>query len=61
MGADLQVPWHPVRQLLGVFRYLVVEIDGGGVLQKVVLLVNSLHHLGMAMAHADRDDAGKSL
>lgn len=60
-AAYLEVPWHPIGQLLGVLRNLVVEIDGGGVLQELVLLVHSLHHVGMAVAHADRDDASESL
>jgi hypothetical protein len=60
-AADLEVPWHPVSQLLGVLRNLVVEVDGGGVLQELVLLVHSLYDVGMAVAHADCDDASESL
>lgn len=32
---DLQVSRHPVSQLLGILSDLVVQIDGGGVLQGV--------------------------
>lgn len=42
---DLQVAGHVVRQLLGVLRNLVVQVDGGGVLQPLLLLLYGCQHL----------------
>lgn len=57
----LEVSRHLVRQLLGILCYLVVEVDGGGVLQQLVLLVDSCNHLGVAVTNAHGHDACKGL
>ena len=58
---NLEVAGHAVCQFLGKLCDLVVQIDGGGVLQQVCLVHNSLHHLGVAMSHADSHDARECL
>jgi len=57
----LEVPWHLLCQFLGVLCDLVVEIDGGGVLEQLALPVDGRDHLGMTVAHAHGDDPGKRL
>jgi len=60
-GGYLEVAGHPVGQLLGEQGHLVVEVDGGGVLQQVVLLVDRLHHAVVAVAYTHRHNPRKTL
>ena len=53
----LQVPGHHVRQLLAVERDLLVEVDGGRVLDALELLNDGVDDLGVAVSCADRHDA----
>ena len=57
----LEVPRHLGCQLFGVLCDLVVEVDGGCVLEQLALFVHSCHHLRMTVAHAHRHNPGKRL
>ena len=57
----LEVTRHFCRQLFGVFCHLMVEVDGGAVLQKGVLPMKGLHELGMAMTQRYGHNSGKSI
>ena len=57
----LEIAWEPVSQLLCVQGYLGVQVDGRRVLQQLALALDCIHHLGVAVPHADRDNARKRL
>jgi len=48
-------------QLLCILCNLIVEVDVGGVLEQMILLVHCLNNLRMAMTHTNCDNASKSL
>mmetsp|Transcript_841 Transcript_841/g.2617 ORF Transcript_841/g.2617 Transcript_841/m.2617 type:complete len:380 (+) Transcript_841:217-1356(+) len=50
-----------IGELLGKVRHLVVQVDGGGVLNELVLLVHGLHELWVGVTHTDGDDAPKGV
>ena len=58
---DLEVAGQPVSELLCVQRYLGVQVDGGGVLQQLALALHRINHPGVAVPHADCDNACKRL
>jgi hypothetical protein len=57
----LQISGHPVGELLGIFRNLVVQVDGGGVLQACALLLYRCDYLWVAVSDAHRHNASKGL
>ena len=59
--ADLEFTRHLCGQLLGVLRHVRVQINRGGMLQQFVLFPGRLHHIGVTMADANRDDATKRI
>ena len=59
--AYVQVARQRRCQLLGIFCYLIVEVDVGCMLQQMVLPVYGCYHLWMTVTHADGDNAGKYL
>lgn len=59
--AHLEIARHAVCELLGVFSDLVIEVDGGGVLQKLVLRLYCCHNLRVTVPHAHSHDASESL
>ena len=59
--AHLQIAWKPVCELLGVLGYLVVQVDGSGVLEPFILLIHRSLHLGVTVPHTDCHDARKCL
>ena len=59
--ADLEVAGHAVGQFLAVLGDAGMEIDGGNVLEPVVLLVDSGEDLGVTVADGNGDDAAKGV
>mmetsp|Transcript_26074 Transcript_26074/g.83188 ORF Transcript_26074/g.83188 Transcript_26074/m.83188 type:complete len:221 (-) Transcript_26074:8-670(-) len=53
----LEVPGHAGSELLCILADLRVEVDGGRVLQELVLLHHGVHHLWMAVTDANGDDS----
>ena len=58
---DLEVARHARRELLGVERDLGVQVDRRRVLQPARLRLDGGDDVGVAVADADGDDAGKGL
>lgn len=50
-----------VHKQARVGRYLVVKVDGGGVLQPVLLVPDGLQHSRVAVPHAYRHDPRERL
>ena len=61
MRACREVAGQARGELLGIFCDLVVEVDGGGMLQAVVLRVDRGHYPRVAVPHAHRHDARERL
>lgn len=49
--SHLEVARHLISELLGIFCNLVVQVDGGRVLQQLILAVDSSYNLGVAVAN----------
>lgn len=57
----LQVSWKPVSELFGKLRNLIVEVNGGCMLQQRILLVHCLHDFVVTVPHAHCHYSSKTL
>ena len=58
---DFEFAGHLRGELLGIQRDLRVQIDRGGVVDRLVLPVRGLHHFRVAVPDADGDDAAEAV
>ncbi len=58
---NLEFAGHLCRQGAAKFGNVRVQIDGGGMLQRFVLLAHRFEHVRMTMADADGGDAGEAV
>ena len=59
--SDLEVARQPVSKLLCKLCHLIVEVDGGCVLEHRILLIDGFHDFVMTVTHTHRHNAGKAL
>lgn len=57
----LQISRHAISQLLGILCNLGVQVDCGGMLEQLILVLNCLQDFRMTMPNADRHNPCKCL